>query len=117
MFVGYSLKNEVEQAIEKFPESMRKKLKFLLTHSSSAEQKMTIGQQHHYHQHLPQQNFSSNSFTTGVSTFNNTSSSYGSISQHPHILQQLAVAGVLNNVGVKVYFYKIILYFLLYFFL
>lgn len=37
MFVGYSLKNEAEEAIEKLPESMREKLKFLLTHSSSAE--------------------------------------------------------------------------------
>uniref|UniRef100_A0A1I8BJS7 Mediator of RNA polymerase II transcription subunit 23 n=1 Tax=Meloidogyne hapla TaxID=6305 RepID=A0A1I8BJS7_MELHA len=36
MFVGYLLKDQIEETIRSFPESMREKLKFLLTHSSAA---------------------------------------------------------------------------------
>uniref|UniRef100_A0A914HSB4 Mediator of RNA polymerase II transcription subunit 23 n=1 Tax=Globodera rostochiensis TaxID=31243 RepID=A0A914HSB4_GLORO len=36
MFVGYSLKEQTEMAIRNFPDSMREKLKFLFTHSSTA---------------------------------------------------------------------------------
>lgn len=55
MFVGYSLKAEAEQAIEKFPQSMREKLKFLLTHSSTVEMVQqhnlaTVIQQQQHHQ-------------------------------------------------------------------
>lgn len=64
MFVGYSLKAEAEQAIEKFPQSMREKLKFLLTHSSSVEiaQQQNLGaiQQHHQNPYLLQQMAASN---------------------------------------------------------
>lgn len=48
MFVGYTIKNELEQAIEKFPKSMREKLKFLLAHSTTAENvHQQTTQQHH----------------------------------------------------------------------
>ncbi|CAK5086697.1 unnamed protein product [Meloidogyne enterolobii] len=36
MFVGYTLKDQIEETISSFPKSMREKLKFLLTHSSAA---------------------------------------------------------------------------------
>lgn len=120
MFVGYSLKAEAEQAIQKFPKSMREKLKFLLTHSSSIEQHVAPGQ-HYYqhshvamaHQHLSQQHFNSNFFATGGST-----NSFGSMSHqaNSHILKQLAVAGILNNVGILIYFNKIILNYYISFF-
>ncbi|KAI1723658.1 mediator complex subunit 23 domain-containing protein [Ditylenchus destructor] len=63
MFVGYSLKNEVEQAIEKFPRSMREKLKFLLTHSSTAEN-IQQQQQQHAQQALSQQSQHPQSFAS-----------------------------------------------------
>jgi len=53
LFIGYSLKSQIEETIAHFPESMREKLKFLLTHSSSVETTSTFpitGQQQTQHQ-------------------------------------------------------------------
>lgn len=36
MFVGYAVKDKVDSMIERFTESMREKLKFLLTHGTAA---------------------------------------------------------------------------------
>uniref|UniRef100_A0A915EB73 Mediator of RNA polymerase II transcription subunit 23 n=1 Tax=Ditylenchus dipsaci TaxID=166011 RepID=A0A915EB73_9BILA len=89
MFVGYSLKNEAEQAIEKFPESMREKLKFLLTHSSTAE---NFQQQQ---QHPQQPNSSSQPLQPQQPAAQQIPFAIvpGGNPPNMHILQQLAGAG------------------------
>jgi len=46
LFVGYYLNEQIKEAIIRFPNSMKEKLKFLLTHSSSVESSMISIQQH-----------------------------------------------------------------------
>lgn len=113
MFVGYSLKAEAEQAIEKFPISMREKLKFLLTHSSTAEtaqqqqnlatvvqhqqqqQNPHFSQTHHQNPYLLQQ-MAANSILN-ISNNSIASNSMVEIPHNPNILLNESFGGIVNN--------------------
>lgn len=95
MFVGNSLKQETEQAIEKFPLSMREKLKFL--HSSASDSSATAAAlqsiniasiQRHYHQQLEQHQQMQQQLQQQASVAQQA--------QIQNVLQHLSSSGLLN---------------------
>ncbi|KAL3077266.1 hypothetical protein niasHS_013255 [Heterodera schachtii] len=65
MFVGYTLKEQTEIFILNFPDSMREKLKFLFTHSSTAAAAVESQQQMLQQQQLHHQQFQGNLMNGG----------------------------------------------------